>query len=491
MFFDSLANRKHTSMKFKTLLSTLVLIVQAVTYTAYGQDSAPAKLFIASPYLQIGREPSANSLSLLWHVADVDADWSVESKNKESDEWKKADAPDFTRLAVAGVDAHRIYHTKITGLTPGGNFKYRVLKNGAEVFIAEAKTPPTDKQNYRFVAIGDIGAQTPNQKLLAVQIYKEKPDLVVVPGDIVYSTGRISEYRNKFWNIYNADQQTIESAPIMRSVPFVASPGNHDIGSRDLDRYPDGLAYFSYWNQPLNGPAGGEGSAISPLLKGSDTNKKAFTDAAGDAFPRMGNFSFNYGNAHWLFLDSNPYVKWDDKDLTDWIKKDLQSAKNTTWRFVVFHHPGFNSSRAHFEDQQMRPLSPLFEAGNVDVVFTGHVHNYQRTFPLTFTPEKAGSAAADKVVRGHVVNGDWKLDKNYNGKTVTKPKGIIYLVTGAGGAGLYDIEQNDDPASWQTFTDKFISNVHSLTVADVDGKTLTIRQVSAAGKEIDSFKVTK
>jgi acid phosphatase type 7 len=68
---------------------------------------------------------------------------------------------------------------------------------------------------------------------------------------------------------------------------------------------------------------------------------------------------------------------------------------------------------------------------------------------------------------------------------------VIYLVTGAGGQHLYNPEQTDDPDSWQRFTEKFFSTVHSLTVADVDGKTITIRQVTADGKEVDRFSVTK
>jgi len=474
-------------MKLRNLLALLSVGLHVLS--AVAQDNQSEKTFIASPYLQIGRQPSAQSLELVWHTTDVDAVWLVEEKT--GSQWKKADAPAFGRVAVAGIDAHRIYHSKLTGLTPGSTFTYRVLKNGTVVFTADAKAPKSDKQAYRFVAIGDIGAQSPDQKLLAVQIYKANPDVVVVPGDIVYNTGLISEYRTKFWNIYNSDKETIESAPIMRSIPFVASPGNHDIGNRDLDRYPQGLAYFMFWNQPLNGPAGGEGSAWVPALKGSDVNKKAFTDAAGEAYPRMGNFSFNYGNAHWLYLDSNPYVDWSDKTLTDWIKNDLASAKNATWRFVVFHHPGFNSSREHFEEQQMRPLSPIFESGNVDVVINGHVHNYQRSFPLTFVPDAVTLAADGKPARGHVVNGKWNLDKNFDGKSVTKPKGIVYLVTGAGGAGLYNEEQNDDKASWQPFTTVFRSKVHSLTVADVDGKTIKFRQISATGDEIDAFTITK
>ena len=37
----------------------------------------------------------------------------------------------------------------------------------------------------------------------------------------------------------------------------------------------------------------------------------------------------------------------------------------------------------------MRILAPTFEAGKVDLVFNGHVHNYQRTYPMTFVPSAA------------------------------------------------------------------------------------------------------
>jgi len=232
-----------------------------------------------------------------------------------------------------------------------------------------------------------------------------------------------------------------------------------------------------------------------PVLKGSDENRKAFMAAAGDSYPRMTNYSFNYGNAHWTVLDGNPYVDWSNKELIDWVKNDLASAKGATWRFVMFHQPGFSSSHEHFEQQQMRVLSPVFEAGNVDVVFNGHVHNYQRSFPLTFAPYKKSiplmGGKDGKTIRGTLVTGSWTLDKAYNGTTITKPKGIIYIVTGAGGQELYNPEQNNDPDSWQKFTCKFISDVHSLTVADVKGNTITIRQISAEGKELDSFTVTK
>ena len=119
--------------------------------------------------------------------------------------------------------------------------------------------------------------------------------------------------------------------------------------------------------------------------------------------------------------------------------KDLEKAKDATWRFVIYHHPGFSSSRAHYEQQQMRLISPILEKGNVDIVFSGHVHNYQRSFPMSFVPDIAGTLLVrginNNIFHGRVVNGKWILDKNFNGKRNAKPNGVIYIVTGAGGQG--------------------------------------------------------
>ena len=137
------------------------------------------------------------------------------------------------------------------------------------------------------------------------------------------------------------------------------------------------------------------GPMVAPLL-GPEANQRAFTDAAGQAFPRMANFSFDFGNAHWTVLDSNATVDWTDRDLQAWVAADLAAAEAATWRFVSFHHPGFSSSKTHFDEQYMRILSPIFEAGNVDIVFNGHVHNYQRSYPLRFVPSATNGARADR-----------------------------------------------------------------------------------------------
>ena len=142
----------------------------------------------------------------------------------------------------------------------------------------------------------------------------------------------------------------------------------------------------------------------------------------------------------------------------------------------------------------MRLLAPIFETGKVDLVFSGHVHNYQRSYPLRFVPDRNSTLLVSndrKTIRGRVVNGRWTLDKSFDGRSDTTPDGVIYVVTGAGGQHLYNPEQQDDPDSWQGFTHKFVSKVHTLSVADIDGTTLTVRQLSADGADLDRFVVTK
>ena len=114
---------------------------------------------------------------------------------------------------------------------------------------------------------------------------------------------------------------------------------------------------------------------------------------------------------------------------------------------------------------------------------------------MKFAPDSKGTMLVggkdNKTIRGRVVTGRWTLDKSFNGKTDTTPEGVIYVVTGAGGQELYNPEQQNDPDSWQRFTDKFISTIHSLTLVDINGKTLTLSQVGADGSTLDSITITK
>lgn len=454
---------------------------------------AAATPFLVKPYLQLGEATpgkAVEDLSLLWHGDDAGGDWAVEYRPVSDPTWRQAEAPTIERITVATIPPHRVYRTVLKGLRPGEEFRYRVRKSGAAIFEAAGRSSAGKDQPYRFVAFGDCGAGTPEEKAVAYQTYKAQPNFVMITGDLVYDRGRISEYREKFWPVYNAEEASPSiGGPLCRSTLFIAAPGNHDIGTPDLGKYPDGLAYFLYWDQPRNGPLGFEGGPLVPLLRGPELNKAMFIRSSAGKYPRMANFSFDYGNAHWTVLDSNPYVDWTNPALRSWVERDLAGAERQTWRFVAYHHPGFNSAKSHGGDQQMRLLADVFEKGKVDVVFSGHVHNYQRSDPIRFTAERDRTGKLIRV--DNKVPGRWALDKAFDGRTKTKPQGVIYLITGGGGNHLYNPEQQDQPASWQDFTARFISKVHSLTIADVSGSNLTVRQMSLLGEELDRFVVTK
>lgn len=438
--------------------------------------SAPAaEPFLEKPYLQLGDAPrlaGSESVSVLWHTTDADDKWLVEYR-QGAGRWQKSTPWLSHRVAVTAIDPHRVMEAKLSGLKAGVEFAYRVKKGDQVVFEAKGMPRKAADQPYRFVAMGDCAQNTDGQRAIATQIVKAKPDFVFIAGDIVYGRGKISEYREKYFPIYNSDQ-----TPLLRFTITLAAPGNHDTAVGNLLLNPDAMAYFYYWSQPRNGF-----DAPAPLT-GTDSAKRAFLDSAGSAYPAMANFSFDYGNAHWTVLDSNKYNDWTKPEFREWLVNDLKSAQKAVWRFVGFHHPGFNSSKAHFDDQWMRLLAPLFEEYKVDVVFAGHVHNYQRSWPLRFAPDPGQPCCAK-------ASGKWTLDKSYDGKAKTRPDGIIYLVTGAGGAGLYNPEQTGHPETWQEFTVKFESAVHSMTQVDVDGRKLTFRQIAADGRELDAFVVSK
>ena len=475
----------------KYLITNLLLILSLVINA---QSNNAKSEFLVKPYLQLGKKASPKSIQLLWHAAVSNDVWLAEYKNNGEADWRKSEDQTSSTIAVPNIPPFKVFSTTFNSLKPGSSFQYRVSKNGKVVFNSEGKSLKSPEQSYRIAISGDMGAGSNTAKRIAYEIYKTKPDMVAIAGDIVYNRGLVSEYTTKFWPVYNQDNADTLGAPLLRSIPFVAAVGNHDASTRDLDRFPDALAYYHFWDQPLNGLPGKEGGAFVPALVGSDANKKAFYDGSGQKYPRMTNFSFDHGNAHWTIIDSNPYVDWSDSTLRDWLAKDLAAAANVTWRFVLYHHPCFNSSRAHYEQQQMRLIAPILEKGKVDIVFAGHVHNYQRTHPLTFKPDNLGNqlvAGANNIRIGKTVNGRWALDKTFNGKRNTKPNGVIYIVTGAGGQGLYNPEQTKDKDSWQKFTVRFESRVHSFTLLDVNGKTLTLSQVDINGKEVDRIKITK
>jgi hypothetical protein len=147
----------------------------------------------------------------------------------------------------------------------------------------------------------------------------------------------------------------------------------------------------------------------------------------------------------------------------------------------------------------MRLLSPLFEKLKIDLVLTGHVHNYQRSVPLLFVPKKNETGDRYMISPEGKVDGTFTLDVQFDGDGDTTPNGIIYIVTGGGGGGLYDVSLSQKPElwkhepqeNWAPFTQKLISDRHSFTWIETNGRVLMLQQIDLTGKVIDQIKITK
>lgn len=475
-----------------------------------GLFAAPAgadiPLFTALPYVQPGAASAladgAETCVIAWQTVDQPVDFVVEYG--ASHRYGQLSKPvRTTRVQGSGEsDLRYCYAAPLSGLGLSAKHYYRVRGNGAVIQEGYFTTRRRRGESIRFVAFGDNSYGEIGERAIAYHAYLRHPDFVMNTGDNVYESGLDNEYARYFFPVYNADiaDPTI-GAPLLRSVPFYTVVANHDVASRDengaptanFTRNPDALAYYTAMHLPLNGPAA---LGYPTPASGAADSIAAFKTVAGDRYPRMANYSFDAGDAHFLCLDSNVYIDPTDASLQQWIEQDL-SGTDAPWKFVVFHLPAFNAGAEHYAEQHMRVLHPMLEKHGVDFVLNGHEHVYQRTYPVKFAPRDI--TAARRVNSGQrIVPGDYAVDDRFDGAANTRPNGIIHILTGAGGKHLYDSSFNDNPANWVHEGDdihkavaKFKSARHSFTCFDIEGPKATMTQVDELGEEIDRIVVTK
>lgn len=463
-------------------------------------------VFTAMPYLQGGAAGSQlkdgnESIVIAWQTYATPAEFKLSFGESRPDR-----QAEVAMIPAQGkgkeFEGRNNYSATLTGLKLGKKHVYRVILNGELLLEGYFTTRKPRGSKIRFVSFGDNSFGDPSDRAIAYQSYQARPDFIMNTGDLVYNAGLDNEFARYFFPVYNADVASRQvGAPLLRSVPLYTVIANHDVEGQDENHHPvadfkkspDSLGYYSNLYLPSNGP---EKPAHPTPVIGDEDVLGRFYRAAGARFPRQANYSFDYGDAHFTCLDSNLYVDPTNPELQAWIESDLSST-DAPWKFVVYHHPAFNVGHEHYEVQHMRVLAPIFQRHGVQIVFSGHEHNYQRTRPLRFTPTDESQA---KMTNGkkRLVPGAFEVDRAFDGQSVTKANGIIHITTGAGGKHLYDPEQNGHPGSWLHEEDSnadyvvtMVSDRHSLTVVDIDGAKLTLRQVDEWGSEIDRITLTR
>ncbi|MFC2084496.1 metallophosphoesterase [Bacteroidota bacterium] len=229
-------------------------------------------------------------------------------------------------------DDNLIHVALLENLIPDTEYKYKVVTEGVyESDQLNFKTAGFEK-NFMFIVIGDNrpGGDTGVMN----GIIKDKPSFVIHAGDLVQYGKKLDDW---FGFLNNWKQ-------LLGTIPWLAVYGNHEIDS--------------YLNQFFRFPSN---NSINP-------------DNWGHWF------SINYNNIHITALDIyRDYLPGSEQ--YDWLINDLNSIDlNIDHRIVVLHEPPF-SSGPHGSNMSVREhLVPLFEENNIDLVFCGHEHLYERSY---------------------------------------------------------------------------------------------------------------
>ncbi|MBZ5496085.1 MAG: metallophosphoesterase [Acidobacteriia bacterium] len=160
-------------------------------------------------------------------------------------------------------------------------------------------------------------------------------------------------------------------------------------------------------------------------------------------------YSFDWGGTHFAAIDSNEIGKNSQErtafrqEQLDWLQGDLARNSNPLV-FVWLHHPVFSgvADRKAASARLAAVLEPVLLKGRAAAVFGGHDHNYQ-----------------------HHVHA-----------------GIDYVVSGGGGAPLYNLSPTPETMVKGVVADNYV-RVH------VKGTTAQFEAVDLDGKVLDSFEV--
>lgn len=139
-------------------------------------------------------------------------------------------------------------------------------------------------------------------------------------------------------------------------------------------------------------------------------------------------YSYDYDFAHFVVLNTNTI---DDAQI-NWLKADLEAAKDATWKIVTMHiSPYSTGDHSNKSENQniVQKLTPIFSEKHVDLVLQAHDHTYNKTMPYRW----------DSVGYTETYGNDEVVNLNPAKYTIDgveyddNPEGTYYVTTGAAG----------------------------------------------------------
>jgi phosphatidylserine/phosphatidylglycerophosphate/cardiolipin synthase-like enzyme len=348
------------------------------TFTTSGTAPPPPPPVnvVRGPYLQ---QVTPTSAIVVWATADAGVG-QVRATAGSSTVTATAATTRYAATTTGLAADYYQHEARLTGLTAATTYNYDILVGGEDA-NPQADTfttaPSAGSGTVTFVAIGDSGTGSTEQRQIASLIDAQWFDLMLHGGDIAYGNsggtgdGSYQTLNDWFFSIYRNS---------LRGKPVFPSVGNHDSRASNLD----GKHYLDMFVLPRNG---GNGS---------------YPDHAERYY------SFDYGPLHVVVLDTELAFQDLNRRAAQlaWLDADLSSTSQP-WKIAVFHRSPFSAGGEHGSDLDVRAaFAPVFERQGVQAVFSAHEHTYERTKPWRVTTDPSGSP-------------------------------VTYIVTGGGGAPLY------------------------------------------------------
>ncbi len=425
--------------------------------------------------------------------------------------------PENLNLSTDEASAQTNHVVKLTGMTPYTRYYYSVgsavdtltpeTVDTTSVRTAAFTIPPPTAADYTFRTspvpgtaansriwvVGDCGRGSATQAAGRDAYYNwmgnRTPDLNLQLGDNAYNSGTDTEYQSGYYAMYPT---------IFRKMTQWSCLGNHDANNGNTDPLQN-WPYFDMFTFPTAGECGGVASGTEHY------------------------YSFDYGNIHFISLDSQTTLanRTANSPQAVWLQNDLASTTRT-WIIVMFHHPSY-SKGSHNSDAEaqmvlMREVyNPIMEAGGVDLVLNGHSHNYERSVLLdghygvssTITPamkKDTGNGSTTGITTSFTTAGDsGKVRNAANGfvatatvngavippdgaymKPLTGPRdhfGTVYHV--AGMSGQADGGSIDHAAMYISYDTVGTVNL------DINGNTLVATYIQADGNTPDNYTIIK
>lgn len=259
------------------------------------------------------------------------------------------------------------HHVELTGLTAGTTYHYRVNYGATNGPDQTFKTADFDQKNFTFAVCGDNRDPDSGPDQSYRQRHKDICDAMaghnlafqINVGDMT-NTSVIPSNGEQYQAFYWAEQNLNKVCPVMISM------GNHEVqpsGHSNSEYY-----FFSLYKDayPTNGTT-------------SDGN-------AGRTY------TFNYGNSHFVCISSYQLSMSEQKN---WLAADLLDVKNNhpeiKWTFAFMHAAMFsasiNSTNLWGSLPERQAWGKTLSDNEVDMVFQGHNHVYERTYPIHFTDD--------------------------------------------------------------------------------------------------------